>query len=234
VFGFRGVSRATGIMTKRGVEMNSFSYMKVKAVRVVPVIVFTGLVAGLALASGPEITKEAFPDYHPSHTVIKCPYIPPGLRVIPSCGGQVATCVGTQGHDLILGTENKDVIVALGGHDVVHGDANDDIICGGFGMDSLFGARGHDIMYGGPGNDWLFGAKENDSLYGGPGNHDVLWGGPGVDFLDGGPGGFDVCMLQREMGDFKRCNTVYPPPGYVHDEEPDPGVLKAAEPLKLK
>lgn len=199
-------------------------------------VVWSGALLGgsIAFAAGPEVTEEQFPDYHPAATVIKCPYIPDGLKEIPTCGGQQATCVGTKGRDLILGTENPDVIVAGPGHDVVHGDAENDIICGGPGNDSLMGARGDDTAYGGPGDDWLFGAPGADHLDGGPGDYDVLWGGPGFDKLDGGPGSNDVCMLQRDMGDFAPgCNTVYPPPGYMHDEEPDPGVLREAEPLKL-
>jgi hypothetical protein len=194
------------------------------------------LFAAQAAATGPEITRERFPDYNPAHTVIKCPYLPEGLTEIPSCAGEPATCVGTDGPDLILGTDEDDVIVAGGGNDVVHADAEDDIVCGGPGNDSLMGARGLDRLFGGPGNDWLFGAPGDDELDGGEGDFDVLWGGPGFDQLNGGPGAYDVCLLQREMGDFdaEGCNTVYPPPGYVHDEEPDPGVLRRTDPLKLQ
>ena len=189
-----------------------------------------------ALAGGPAVTEEQFPGYHPAHTVIKCPYLPPGLTDKPLCGGIPATCVGTDDHDLILGSDKEDVIVAGAGNDVVHADAGDDIACGGPGDDSLMGARGSDTLFGGPGNDWLFGAVEPDNLYGEEGDFDVLWGGPGIDKLDGGPGDHDVCLLQREMGEFdlQACNTVYPPPGYTHDDEPDPGLLKKSEPLKLK
>ncbi len=187
-------------------------------------------------AMGPDVDKERFPDYNPSHTVIKCPYLPPGLEKVPLCGEKPVTCMGTNGPDLILGTEEDDVIFAGAGDDVVHGDAENDTVCGGPGNDSLMGARGDDHLIGGPGDDWLFGAPGDDKLRGGPGDHDVLWGGPGFDNLNGGPGSHDVCMLQREMGDFhpEGCNTVYPPPGYVHDEEPDPGVLRKSDPLKLK
>jgi hypothetical protein len=199
-------------------------------------ISFTFLIAGHAFAAGPEITQDQFPDYHPAHTVIKCPYLPADLKDVPMCGGKRATCVGTDGPDLILGTDEDDVIVAGGGNDVVHGDAGDDTICGGPGNDSLMGARGLDRLFGELGDDWLFGAPGDDELDGGDGDYDVLWGGPGFDILNGGPGAFDVCLLQREMGDFDAvgCNTVYPPPGYVHDEEPDPGVLRKSDPLKLK
>lgn len=197
-------------------------------------VLLVSFVAGHVFAVKPGLIPERFPDYNPAHTVIKCPYLPPDLRERPLCGGQPATCVGTEGADLILGTEANDVIVAGGGRDVVHGDAGDDILCGGPGTDSLMGARGDDRLFGGPGNDWLFGAREDDELNGGEGDYDVLWGGPGYDDLDGGPGSHDVCLLQREMGDFdaRGCNTVYPPPGYVHDDEPDPGILRKREPLR--
>jgi Ca2+-binding RTX toxin-like protein len=204
--------------------------------RYVTAVSFTFFFANQAFAIGPEITADRFPDYAPAHTVIKCPYLPPGMKDVPLCGGLPATCVGTAGPDLILGTEEGDVIVAGDGNDVVHGDAEDDVLCGGPGNDSLMGARGVDRLFGGPGDDWLFGAPGGDELDGGEGDHDVLWGGPGFDKLNGGPGAYDVCMLQREMGDYdaQGCNTVYPPPGYVHDEEPDPGVLRKRDPLKLK
>jgi hypothetical protein len=191
-----------------------------------------------ARAAGPGASDEKFPDYHPASTVIKCPYLPPGLdpTTIPLCDGVLPTCIGTEGHDLILGSDKHDVIAGLGGNDTIHGDAGDDTICGGPGNDSILGARGADTIFGDEGNDFLFGAPEGDTLNGGPGDFDVLWGGPGFDKLDGGPGAFDVCMLQREMGEYdaEGCNTVYPPPGYVHDEEPDPGVLREREPLKLR
>ena len=189
-----------------------------------------------ANAAGPEVTEEAFPGYTPAHTVIKCPYFPAGLTEVPTCHGKKATCVGTDGHDLILGSDEADVIVAGSGNDAVHGDAGDDIICGGPGNDSLFGARGADVIYGDEGDDWLFGAPEPDELYGGPGDFDVLWEGPGYGKLDGGPGTHDVCMLQRELAEVnaESCETIYPPPGYLHDEDPAPGLLKEADPLKLK
>lgn len=184
--------------------------------------------SSVALAGGPDPAK--FVDFHPGHTVIKCPYLPADLKEVPVCHGKQATCVGTPGRDLILGSEVDDVIVAGDGDDVVHGDDGNDIICGGEGNDSLFGAKGRDVIDGGPGDDWLFGAVGSDELYGGPG-YDVLWGGPGVDKLSGGEGDFDVCMLQKEMGEADAsCETIYPPPGYVHDDEPAPGILKAGKP----
>jgi len=206
--------------------MKSLCYVKYCCVSSV-VAGILGL-SSVALAGGPNPAK--FADFHPGHTVIKCPYLPADLLAVPVCHGKQATCVGTPGRDLILGSEDEDVIVAGDGDDVVHGDEGHDIICGGEGNDSLFGAKGRDVIYGGPGDDWLFGAVGSDELYGGPG-YDVLWGGPGVDKLSGGEGDYDVCMLQKEMGEADAsCETIYPPPGYVHDDEPAPGILKAGKP----
>ena len=199
-------------------------------------IVVCGLVVNPSFGAGEDIVPEDFPGYHTAHTVIKCPFIPESSKDVPTCDGKRATCVGTAGHDLILGSEDDDVIVAGAGNDAVHGDAGSDLICGGAGNDSLFGARGDDIIHGGPGDDWLFGAPGADRLYGGPGDFDFLWEGPGYGYVNGGPGDFDVCLLQREMAEVSErgCETVFPPPGYAHDEDPDPGVVKAANPLKLK
>ena len=212
---------------------------KLKQYAFAVIIAVAALVSAHALALDAEATKEQAANYQPAHNPVLCPNIPDipaDLDVIPTCQDKQATCVGTEGDDVILGTDGDDVIMAGSGNDVVHGDLGDDTICGGPGNDSLMGAAGEDEMYGGPGDDRLFGGKDPDQLHGGPGDFDVLWGGPGIDNLDGGHGSYDVCMLQREMGDVNPdgCNTIYPPPGYLHDVEPDPGMLKKAEPLKRK
>lgn len=193
--------------------------------------------ANQSYAAGDHVVEEdEFAAYDTAHTVIKCPYLPEGLKEAPRCDGKSVTCLGTNEHDLILGSEDDDVIAAGPGNDAVHGDAGSDVICGGPGNDALFGARGDDIIHGGPGDDWLFGAPGADRLHGGPGHFDFLFEGPGYGYVNGGPGDFDVCLLQREMAEVskKGCETIFPPPGYVHDEDPDPGVVKAANPLKLK
>jgi len=183
--------------------------------------------------AGPGPAPDWPADYHPAHSIIKCPYLEPGLGAdeIPRCNGIPVTCMGTKGHDLIIGSDKDDVIAALDGNDTVLGDEGNDLICGGPGNDAIHGAKGDDHLLGNDGDDFLFGARGNDTLNGGDGDFDVLWGGPGYDKLDGGPGNFDACMLQRELGEYDKesCNTVYPPPGYVHGEEPDPGILRALE-----
>ncbi len=207
------------------------------AARTLIVPLVFGMLSGAVFAAGDHVVEEEkFADYKTAHTVIKCPYLPEGMKKVPECAGKPVTCLGTGGHDLILGSEDGDVIFAGHGNDSVHGDAGDDVICGGQGNDALFGARGDDEIHGGPGDDWLFGAPGDDRLFGGPGDFDSLWEGPGRGMVHGGPGDFDVCLLQREMAEVAKgtCETVFPPPGYVHDDEPDPGVVRAANPLKLK
>ena len=73
------------------------------------------------------------------------------------CRGEVATLVGTEGNDRqankLLGSQGRDVIVALKGRDKVQASDNDDIVCGGPGDDQLIGGKGEDLLRGGPGKD---------------------------------------------------------------------------------
>ena len=158
--------------------------------------------------------------------IIMCPYLPIDLTEIPFCNGRKATCIGTDGHDIIWGTDGPDVIYAGAGNDVVQGDEGADTICGGSGNDALHGARGDDELLGNEGSDWLFGARGNDALWGGSGDFDVLWGGPGVDQLDGGPGTKDACLHQRDGGysNEESCEAIHPPEGYTHGDEGDLGL----------
>jgi len=84
------------------------------------------------------------------------------LRVtaLPTCGGRVATLVGSAAADVLRGTSRPDVIVALGGNDVVTGHGGGDLVCAG---------GGNDRVFGGPGNDRLLGGRGVDVLRGGPG-----------------------------------------------------------------
>jgi serralysin len=56
----------------------------------------------------------------------------------PTCLGEPATIVGTEGNDTITGTSHDDVIVGLGGDDVITSGGSDDwdVICGGDGNDA--------------------------------------------------------------------------------------------------
>jgi hypothetical protein len=167
--------------------------------------------------------------------VIQCPYLPPGLDPVPTCQGRPATCVGTDGDDVIWGTEDEDVIMGLDGNDAIQADAEDDIVCGGPGNDTLHGATGSDSLYGEDGDDVLFGAKGKDLLSGGNGR-DVLWGGPDLDTLDGGPGDSDMCLQQKDDAqvNLENCEYIYPPPGYSHQKQHQfpPGIVKEGTPRR--
>jgi VCBS repeat-containing protein len=103
---------------------------------------------------------------------------------------------GTEGEDTISGMKGNDFLYGEAGGDTIHGNAGHDYISGGDGDDQLFGDKGNDYLFGGTGhdhlsggsgNDYLFGGSGDDTLHGGAGN-DLLVGGPGNDTLDGGAG----------------------------------------------
>lgn len=103
------------------------------------------------------------------------------------CNGFPATIVGTEGDDIIFGTNRRDVIVGLGGNDVIYGEIGPDIICGGEGDDELRGGRDNDYLSGGPGNDVIRGGRHNDIVFGDDDN-DIIFGNNGRDILNGGDG----------------------------------------------
>ena len=200
------------------------------------VILLASFGLGFAAGSSAQDSNDAGSPRAPLGVVIQCPYIPPGMDPVPTCQGRPATCVGTEGDDLLWGTEDDEVIMALAGDDAIHGDEGDDVICAGPGDDAVHGARGEDFIFGEEGNDLLFGAQGKDSLYGGDGDRDVLWGGPGLDYLDGGPGDRDVCLQQRDDAkvNVDNCEVIFPPPGYTHEKQHayPPGIIEEAMPKR--
>lgn len=70
---------------------------------------------------------------------------------------------GTDGNDVLTGTDEPDRL---------YGEAGADTLRGGKGGDSLYGGRGADVLEGG---------DDGDHLYGGPGA-DTLRGGKGLDY----------------------------------------------------
>jgi Tol biopolymer transport system component len=122
------------------------------------------------------------------------PPLPGPAPPLGTCQGRSATIMGTNGDDVLRGTNRADVIVAGAGNDVINGLNGKDLICAGKGADGVRGGytqdRGPDTgdrIYGGPGNDVLSGNQGNDQIYGEKGN-DTLNGGTGRDTCSGGPG----------------------------------------------
>lgn len=135
--------------------------------------------------------------------------VTPVAAATASCGGAVATIVGTDKGDTIDGTKGPDVIAGLGGDDVIRGRGGGDVLCGGVGRDVLLGGDGRDRMYGNEGRDRLVGGPGADRLHGGAGN-DHLSGRNGNDRLDGGPG-TDTCVQDSGTGPEVDCELPHPP-----------------------
>ncbi|PWG63409.1 calcium-binding protein [Spiribacter halobius] len=94
---------------------------------------------------------------------------------------------GTNGDDVIRGSDIRDIMLGRGGDDRLYGRKADDRLEGGPGADWLEGGSGADTLRGGAGDDWLRGGTGSDTLRGGGGD-DILSGGGGDDTLAGGPG----------------------------------------------
>ena len=76
----------------------------------------------------------------------------------PGCAGKTASIVGTDGADILTGTDKRDVIAGLAGDDVIRGLDGRDTICGALGNDRLKGQTDGDLVKGGRGNDRVRGA----------------------------------------------------------------------------
>jgi uncharacterized protein len=85
------------------------------------------------------------------------------------CDGRVPTLLGTNGDDVLRGTNHADVVHALGGDDQVLGLNADDVVCGGAGDDELSGGNGDDLLLGGAGDDVMRGDNGDDTFVGGRG-----------------------------------------------------------------
>jgi Ca2+-binding RTX toxin-like protein len=104
--------------------------------------------------------------------------------------------IGTDGNDLLAGTQGADTIIAKGGNDQIRGKDGHDRICAGPGNDTITAGSGHDEVLAGAGNDLVRGGPGHDHLTLGPGRdrgyggtgHDTLVGNPGEDIVAGGPG----------------------------------------------
>jgi hypothetical protein len=99
------------------------------------------------------------------------------------CGGRTPTIMGTEGSNLLLGTNGDDVINGGGGADLIAGQGGDDVICGGAGPDLVSGGTGDDVIFGGAGGDVLSGGNGNDTMHGGS-DTDLLSGGSGTDTME--------------------------------------------------
>ena len=69
-----------------------------------------------------------------------------GIDLEERCNGLLPTIKGTNGNDVLTGTNKVDVIMGLGGNDVITGGNAKDVICGGAGNDTINGDNGNDVL----------------------------------------------------------------------------------------
>ncbi|MGD1880614.1 MAG: Ig-like domain-containing protein [Kiloniellaceae bacterium] len=105
----------------------------------------------------------------------------------PVDGGNEGTIVGDDGDNLLQGTRDADVILALDGSDTVVGGRGDDTIDAGDGDDSVDAGRDDDSVDGGDGDDALLGDRGDDTIDAGDGD-DYVDAGRDDDLIDGGDG----------------------------------------------
>jgi Ca2+-binding RTX toxin-like protein len=138
----------------------------------------------------------------------------------PAC-----TITGTNGDDVLRGTDGADVICARRGDDTVHGRGGDDILRLGPGSDSFDGDAGNDRVYAGPGVDLGAGDRGDDRIFLQGGADNITYGLHGSDLLVGGRGN-DQCLHVWGDGDGDR---VVGGPG-TDRFNADPGdVIRSAE-----
>ncbi|MGB7292947.1 MAG: hypothetical protein WBD99_12310 [Thermodesulfobacteriota bacterium] len=111
------------------------------------------------------------------------------------CPGGGADCFGTDGDDIICGSDDAesifagkgdDDVCAGDGNDVVHGGFGDDAINGEDGDDTIQGGWGDDNMAGGAGDDTILAGRCDDAVDGGEGSEvagDTCLGGWGLDIF---------------------------------------------------
>ncbi len=100
----------------------------------------------------------------------------------------------------IIGTPDRDDIIAGSGRDLIESGGARDFIWARGNDDEIYGGDGSDILYGEDGDDILFGEADGDTLQGGPGT-DYLLGGDGDDVLKFSLGQFNGTAYEVDIYD---------------------------------
>lgn len=72
--------------------------------------------------------------------------------------------VGSEGDDVIRGTDLNDEIDGKAGDDVIYGNKGNDEIRGGSGNDRIYGGKGNDVIYDGAGKDVVYAGDGDDYI----------------------------------------------------------------------
>ena len=99
-------------------------------------------------------------------------------------------------YNVILGTDGNDVLHGTDSDDLIFGLEGDDLVTGGGGDDCIYGGHGDDVVSGGGGDDTIAGNRGHDVLKGGAGSDEILTG-EGYDVADGGEGA-DACHADAD------------------------------------
>jgi hypothetical protein len=177
------------------------------------------------IQAGLNVYRVTHPALAPGQT-INLPFLNPQTQMLPTqrCKGAVATHIGTNGNDEILGSSGDDVIVGLGGKDRIKARGGDDLVCAGGGRDRVRAGNGDDRAFGQGAKDRLLGQGAEDALRGG-GGKDIIKGGSGRDELFGqgandqvrgqggadalnGGGGRDLCNGGAGQDTATKCERV--------------------------
>lgn len=163
----------------------------------------------------------------------------PGVPTVGTDGDDVI--IGTDGPDSIRGGKGRDRICGLGGNDYLRGGPGRDRISGGNGDDYVKGEGGlRNLLVGGPGNDDILAYGDKDFVWG-KGGDDYIYtysaddtsvgAGPGDDVIDTGDwtrldagDGTDNCRLETGV-DPVNCETLRLLCGVGGADLPDPGTL---------
>ena len=100
-------------------------------------------------------------------------------------------------YNIIVGSEDDDVLTGTTLADLIFAKGGDDIISGSKGNDCILGGEGNDIIFGNDGNDNISGQDGNDIIKGHSGE-DFVFGGLGFDVIDGGDD-IDTCKIIDEQ-----------------------------------
>ena len=159
------------------------------------------------------------------------------MTLILLVAGGVAVAVnkiGTDGPDILRGTNKADNLLGQGGNDDLFGLGGGDNLLGGEGRDAVLGGNerralgGDKNLAGGPGNDLVLGGKGSDNIVGEDGN-DLAFGASGADKILGGDGtdflatvnaparrdvvacgdGFDRVLADRKDTVARDCEKVF-------------------------
>ena len=95
---------------------------------------------------------------------------------------------GTQGDDVIVGTQGPDTINGNGGNDIICARDGTNTVKGGDGDDEIYSGSSNDSLSGGDGVDHISGGEGNNQVSGGPGDDVFVAGGDGNDQITGDRG----------------------------------------------